>query len=108
MKKEERLTKQEKMDIVLCVLKNPKKMKELCGKYGIGVSTLYKWRNRFLHGGMAELAEYRTGPRSTRIETEKERALKRQLKETQDRVNELATELEILKKNENWSEEGLS
>ena len=108
MKKEERLTKQEKRDLVLNVLRNPKKMKELCGKYGVGISTFYKWRNRFLHGGMAELEEYRTGPKSNRVETEKERELARKLKESQDRINELATELEVLKKNENLSCEGLN
>ena len=108
MKKEERLTKQEKRDLVLNVLRNPKKMKELCGKYGVGISTFYKWRNRFLHGGMAELEEYRTGPKSNRVETEKERELARKLKESQDRINELATELEVLKKNGNLSCEGLN
>jgi len=108
MKKEDRLSKQDKMDLVLCVLKNPKKMKELCGKYGVGVSTFYKWRNRFLHGGMAELDEYRTGPRSIRVETEKERELAKKLKESQDRINELATELEVLKKNGSLSNEELS
>jgi transposase-like protein len=108
MKKEDRLSKQDKMDLVLCVLKNPKKMRELCGKYDIGVSTFYKWRNRFLHGGMAELDEYRTGPRSSRVETEKERELAKKLKESHDRINELATELEVLKKNGSLSDEGLS
>jgi len=105
MKNEGRLSKQDKMDIVLCILKNPKKMKELCGKYGIGVSTCYKWKKRFLHGGMAELDDYKTGPRSDRIETEKEREFKKKLKESQDRINELATELEILKKNESLTNE---
>lgn len=101
----EKYTAQEKMEIILTILKNPKKQRELLGKYDIGVSTYYKWRNRFLHGGLAGLEEYKTGPRSTNIETGKEKELKGQLKKQAERINTLATELEILKKNETWSEE---
>lgn len=100
MEKVKRYSKQEKMDIILHILRNPKKQRELLGKYGIGVSTYYKWRNRFFHGGLSELEDFKTGPSSKRIETEKEKQLKKQLKTYEDRINELATELEILKKNE--------
>lgn len=108
MGKSERYTSQEKMEIVLQALRNPKKLRELLGRYDIGVSTYYKWRNRFFHGGLAELEEYQTGPKSKLVETEKEKALKAKVKTCETRINELATELEILKKNENWSQEALS
>lgn len=97
---EKKHTKQEKMDIIVSILRNPKRQREICGKYGIGISTYYKWRNRFFHGGIAGLEGYKTGPRSNRIETENERELKKKLKEYETRISELATELEILKKNE--------
>lgn len=99
-------TPQEKMEIILAILKNPNKQRELLGKYDIGISTYYKWRNRFLHGGLSELEEYKTGPKNAEIETAREKELKEQLKKQEERINTLATELEILKKNENWSKEG--
>lgn len=108
MGKSERHTPKEKMEIVLHILRNPKKLRELLGRYDIGISTYYKWRNRFFHGGLAELEEYQTGPKSKLVETEKEKELKAKVKTCETRINELSTELEILKKNESWNQEELN
>jgi len=97
---------EEKMEIVLAILKTPKKQKELLGKYGVGISTFYKWKKRFLHGGLAGLEEFKRGPKSSPINQEKLQTTESELKAAKDRINELATELEILKKNESWSSEG--
>jgi transposase-like protein len=96
---------EEKMEIVLTILKNPKKQKQLLGKYDVGLSTYYKWKNRFVHGGLAGLEEYKRGPKTSRGKAERLQEVEKELKAAQDRNNELATELEILKKNESWSSE---
>lgn len=105
MDKRHKFTPDEKLEIVLSIMRNPKKQKELLGKYGMGISTYYKWRNRFLQAGMAELKEQRTGIKPKEKETAREKELKAKVKEYEKRINELATELEILKKNENWRPE---
>lgn len=106
MDKRYRFTPEEKLEIVLSIMKNPKKQRELLGKYGMGISTYYKWRNRFLQGGIAALKEQKTGIKPQETETTKEKELKAKLKAYEKRINELATELEIVKKNENWTPEG--
>ncbi|MFH1542460.1 MAG: helix-turn-helix domain-containing protein [bacterium] len=103
MDKAREYSAEEKMEIVLTILKTPKKQRELLGKYGVGLSTYYKWKNRFLHGGLAGLEEYKRGPKSSLAKSEKLKQTEKQLREVQDRNNELATELEILKKNEIWN-----
>lgn len=97
---------QEKMEIILAILKSPKKQRELLGKYGVGTSTYYKWRNRFLHAGLSGLEEYKTGPKTKLVSAEVAKEVQTQLHTAQKRINELATELEILKKNENWRSAG--
>ncbi len=93
-------TQQEKLQIIIMVLKNPKKRREILGKYNISNSTFYKWRNRFFQGGLESLKEYETGPKRKPALTEKEKELEKKLKEAEKRINYLATEVEILKKNE--------
>ncbi len=90
----------DKLDMVLMVLKNPKKKKEIAGKYGVGSSTLYKWLNRFLSGGQEELKNYKTGFPPAQISTE-EKELREKVKRYEKRIAELSAELEIIKKNEN-------
>jgi transposase len=100
-------SKRERYEIVIELLRKPKQSKEIAYKYNIGVSTLYKWRNRFLDGGMDSLEPQRTGPQKRSVITNRERELEHQLKEKEKRINQLATEIEVLKKNENWESEGL-
>lgn len=106
MDKRYKFTPEDKMEIVLTIMRNPKKQKELLGKYGMGISTYYKWRNRFLQGGIAALKEQKTGIKPQKAETAKEKELGAKLAVYEKRINELATELEIVKKNENWTPEG--
>ena len=42
MSKAREYSPQEKMEIILTILKSPKKRRELLGKYDIGISTYYK------------------------------------------------------------------
>jgi len=99
--------KDDKLDMVLEVLRAPNSAKEIAKRYGIAESTLYKWRSRFLSGGQQELLSYKPGPKAKK-ETKKEVDLASKLKNYEHRISELAAELEISKKKENWPNEELS
>jgi transposase-like protein len=101
-----KLSKQEKYELILRSLKERKTVEELCKRMGIGVSTLYKWRNRFLYAGKQSLAELKTGPKARPEDREREQQFQQEKKRLEQRLAELATENEILKKNENWIDEG--
>lgn len=100
MGKNKKYSQQEKLQIILSILQNPKKRKELQDKYGISESTYFKWRNRFIQGGLECLKEHETGPKTKQKPTDKEKELEKKLKTAETRINWLATELEVLKKNE--------
>ena len=52
-----------KLEIVLQIISKPSKAKEISKNYGIGVSTLYKWKNRFIQQGKEGLKQGKTGPK---------------------------------------------
>jgi len=99
--------KEDKLDMVLEVLRAPRKAKEIAAKYGIAESTLYKWRSRFLEGGKQELLRYKPGPKEKKA-TEKEANLSQKVRAYEAHISELSAELEISKKKENWLNEALS
>lgn len=67
----------------------------------ISDSTYFKWRNRLIQGGLNNLKDLETGPTGRPEPTAKEKELEAKLKAAEGRINWLATELEVLKKNEN-------
>jgi transposase-like protein len=99
--------KDDKLDMVLEVLKTPTRAKEIAAKYNIGESTLYKWRSRFLTGGKQELLSYKPGPKEKKKSSE-ETLLNEKLQRYEHRISELAAELEISKKKENFQNEELN
>ena len=48
-------TKEEKARIVLEVLSNTATLAEICRKYNVASSAVYKWRDQFINGGTAAL-----------------------------------------------------
>ena len=93
----------DKYDIILGLIKDPSEGERLAKKYDIALSTLYKWRSRFLEGGRDELANYKTGPKRKARATEKEKVLQQRVQEYEEKIARLSTENEILKKKENWT-----
>lgn len=96
--KTRRFSPEEKLEIITMVIKEPKKMREILGRHDIGRATFYKWRNRFLQGGKEELKDYKTGPYGEKKPTTREKELAQQLAVAQKRIDELAVELEVVKK----------
>ena len=97
------LNKRDRQELILAVFRQPKKLKELCGRYGIAVSTLYKWRNRFLHSGLEALDDHKRGTKGLVKPTEREAELQKKLKEAEERIALISTEFETFKKNDSWS-----
>lgn len=100
-----KLSLEERLQLILAILKNPKQMDWYLGQAGIKRATYYKWRSRFFEAGKEGLKGYKSGPKGKveKQSTPKEKTLEKELKTAKERVNKLATELEVLKKNENWS-----
>jgi len=97
----------DKLDMVLEVLRSPEKAKEIAKRRHIGIATLYKWRKRFLEGGQQELLSYTPGPKLSLV-TQAEREKDEKLKKYEAQIALLAAELEIVKKNENGPTEAFN
>ena len=95
---------EDKYDMVMQLLKDPSKADRISKKYGVAISTLYKWRTRFLEGARNELENYKTGPKPTTAHAHEKTTLKKKVSDYEKRIAELACENEILKKNENWTD----
>jgi transposase-like protein len=98
--------KDDKLDMVLDLLKSPNKAKEIASRYNVAESTLYKWRCRFLSGGKQRLFSYKPGPKEKKS-SQKEIELTQRVKTYETRIAILSAELEISKKKENFLNEEL-
>ena len=84
-----RFSPDEKADIILLGLKDPKRMSELCRKHDIAPVTYSRWRRQFLAGGLEAL---QPGGTLSNQEQIKENQKLKQI------VGSLYVELEYLKK----------
>lgn len=95
---ERKYSPQEKLQIIMMVFKTPKKRREILGKHDVSQSTFYKWKSRFMRGGIENLREYQVGPKGKHKPSEAEQELASQLQATRSRLDQVVTELELLKK----------
>jgi transposase-like protein len=56
-----RWSKEQKFSMVLSLVKGEATAEVVAKRYGVGKSTLYKWRDAFLQGGQQALAGRKTG-----------------------------------------------
>jgi transposase-like protein len=97
--KVQRFSEEEKLEIIMMVFKDSKKLDLILGKYSIGRATYYKWRNRFLQAGKEGLKDYKSGPgEDIKRSSTKEIELEKELETAKRRIDELAIELEVVKK----------
>lgn len=94
-----------KLDIILKLIANPDSAAEISKKYGIGISTLYKWRSRFIQSGKQGLKNGKTGPQPKQEYAQRVEQQKKELEQHKKRIAELAAEVEILKKNDSLENE---
>ena len=90
-----RLSVPERREIVLSLLRREEPAKVLARRYGLSENTLYRWRDAFLTGGEAALAngQGKADPRDRRIAE-----LNKQLGERDKVIGELTIANRLLKK----------
>jgi len=96
-----RFSAQEKLNILLCSFRKDKKDKEVFEKVGVSSSVFHKWRKRLFSAALDALEDWNVGRKRKDFRSEREKELERKLKEAYERIDYLATELEVLKKNGN-------
>ena len=82
-------TKEEKARIVMEVLSNTSTIAEICRKYNVASSAVYKWRDEFISAGTAAMEHGRSTVES---------ALTREINELKGIIGELTIANETLKK----------
>ena len=82
-------TKEEKARIVMEVLTNSSTISEICRKYNVASSAVYKWRDEFIAGGTAAMQHGRSTV---------EASLTRENNELKGIIGELTIANETLKK----------
>jgi transposase-like protein len=87
--------KSERQEAVLALLRREEPVQVLARRYGVSEKTLYSWRDAFLAGGQAALADGRSkgDPRDRQI-----RQLQEQLDDRDKVIGELTIANRILKK----------
>lgn len=89
-KKGARRSAEEKREVVLTYLAGKTPVAELCRAHQISSTTLYKWRDQFLEGGLLGLQGETTSKREDRLAQE--------VTELRDLVGDLALANHLLKK----------
>ena len=82
-------TKEEKARIVMEVLSNSSTISEICRKFNVASSAVYKWRDAFITGGTAAMEHGRSTVESS---------LLREINELKGIIGELTIANETLKK----------
>ncbi len=95
MGKKSKLTDTEKLEVVLMLLRREEPAAVLARRYGISDATLYRWRDEFLEGGKAALAN-RQGLKDG--STRRLQELERELAERERVIGELTIANRVLKK----------
>ena len=85
----------QRRDVVLMLLRREEPAEKLARRYGVSQQTLYRWRDEFLAGGEAALANGKGGadPRDREI-----RELKKEVEGRDQVIGELTIANRILKK----------
>lgn len=98
MGKNKRYSAQDKLNILLSSFRKDKKEKDVYGQAGISSSVFHKWRKRVFSAALDALEDWDVGRKRKDFKSEQEKALGSKLKEANQRIDYLATELEVLKK----------
>ena len=95
MPKHSELTGQQRREAVLALLRREEPAAQLARRWGVSEQTLYRWRDEFLAGGEAALANGKNGSDARDREI---RDLRNQLEERNLVIGELTVANRLLKK----------
>lgn len=98
MAKNNRYGAQDKLNILLSSFRKDKKQEEVYQKAGVSSSVFHKWRKRLFAAALDALEDLNVGRKRKGFKPEREKELEKKLKEARERIDHLATELEVLKK----------
>jgi transposase-like protein len=95
MGKRSELTAAQRRDAVLALLRREEPASRLARRFGVSEQTLYRWRDEFLAGGEAALANGKGGTDSREREI---RSLQKEVERRDQVIGELTIANRILKK----------
>ena len=95
MAKKSNLTASQRREAVLTLIRREEPAAQLARRWNVSEPTLYRWRDEFLAGGEAALANGKGGPDSRTREVEE---LKSRIEERDQVIGELTVANRILKK----------
>jgi transposase-like protein len=95
MAKKSNLTASQRQEVVLALLRREEPAAQLARRWGVSEPTLYRWRDEFLAGGRAALANGKQGSDSRDREIQELRA---QVEERDQVIGELTVANRIFKK----------
>lgn len=95
MAKKSNLTTSQRREVVLTLIRRDEPAAQLARRWGVSEPTLYRWRDEFLAGGEAALANGKGGSDARDREI---RDLKSQLEERDQVIGELTVANRIFKK----------
>jgi transposase-like protein len=93
-----RFSAQDKLNLLLSSFRKDKKNQEVYEKAGISSSVFHKWRKRLFSAALDALEDWNVGRKRKDFKSEREKELEQKLKEANERIDYLATELEVIKK----------
>lgn len=95
MPRHTRLSEAEKVEAVLLLLRKQEPAATLARRYGVSEPTLYRWREEFLEGGKAALANGKAAPADV---SRRVQELEREMIERDRVIGELTIANRVLKK----------
>lgn len=93
-----RFSSQEKLNILLASFRKDKPNTKILGQAGVSSSVFHKWRKRVFEAALVALEDWNVGRKRKDHRSEREKELEKKLEESCARIDQLSTELEVLKK----------
>lgn len=93
-----RFSAQDKFNILLASFRRDKKDKEVYERAGVSSSVFHKWRKRLFNAALDALEDQNVGRKRKDFKSDQEKELEKKLEEAYERIDHLATELEVVKK----------
>ena len=89
---------QEKLNILLAAFRKDRTNDKILAQAGVSSSVFHKWRKRLFDSALDALEDWNVGRKRKDFRSEREKELEKKLEGSYARIDQLSTELEVLKK----------
>jgi transposase-like protein len=89
---------QEKLNLLLAAFRKDRTNAKILNQAGVSSSVFHKWRKRLFDSALSALEDWNVGRKRKDFRSEREKELEKKLEESYARIDQLSTELEVLKK----------